>query len=161
MKRNNHGFTFLEVIVTTGVVAILGSVLFANIFGSQKKAQLTHVIEPLVADIKSQQTKAMTGEESGGTVSDGYGVRFESSRYILFSGLTYNVADTKNIIYELEPRVTIHQTSFPDAVVVFARGSGEIVGYQAGSDTVTVEQLDSHETKIIHLNRYGIITSIN
>ncbi len=160
VKRRTNGFVFIELIVMLGMVAVLGGLIVTNLFGSQRKAHLVGTIEPLIADIKSQQAKAMTREAVEGSIPAGYGVRFETTRYVLFHGATYNPADMSNQIFPLEDHVTCSEILVPDGVVVFRIGSGELASFVSGQDRVTLRTSDTNETKTIQFNRYGIITSI-
>ena len=103
----------------------------------------------------------MTGTIENGKVQNGYGLRFELTRYILFRGASYNASDTTNAVVPLDSRVTFSTISFPNGSIVFASKSGEIVGYASASSSLTVSQLDSGEVKTLQLNHYGIIASIN
>jgi hypothetical protein len=61
----------------------------------------------------------------------------------------------------LDTRERFLNISLPNGNVLFASRSGEFIGYASGSDTLTINHLDSGESKVIQLNRYGIITSVN
>jgi type II secretory pathway pseudopilin PulG len=156
-----RGFVLIELIVVFGMIAVLLGFFVINVFGSQRKATLTATIQTLIADVKTQQNKAMTQTTTGGLVPAGYGIRFETNRYILFRGLTYNSSDTANSIISLDPRVQISPISLPGESIVFEIKSGEVAGFDPGLRSVSVHQLDSGEVKVIQFNRYGIITSVN
>jgi type II secretory pathway pseudopilin PulG len=156
-----RGFVLIELIVVFGMIAVLLGFFVINVFGSQRKATLTATIQTLMADVKTQQNKAMTQTTTSGSVPSGYGIRFETSRYILFRGLTYNSADSTNSIIQLDPRVQISPISLPGESIVFETKSGELSGFSPSLQSISVNQLDSGEVKVIQFNRYGIITSVN
>jgi type II secretory pathway pseudopilin PulG len=158
--RKQRGFLLVELVVVFGMVAVLVGMTTLLISGAQRKATLTGTIETLVVDIRSQQTKAMSSVLAGETVPAGYGIRFETTRYILYSGVVYNSADTSNAVITLDPRVTFSAITLPDNSMAFAAKSGEIVGFSPMQNTVVLHHMDSGETKTIQMNRYGIITSI-
>lgn len=149
----------MELIIVFAVVAILASISVINIFGSKRKASLTGTIDPLLADIKSQQTKAMEGSIANGSAQAAFGVHFASNQYVLFNGATYNGSDSANAVVPLDSRVTFSTISLPSNTIVFASKSGEVVGYATNSSTLTVKQIDSGEIQTIKLNHYGVITS--
>jgi len=161
MKMKNRGFVLIEVIVVFGMMAVLIGLTTVNIFGIRRTASVTATIDTLVADTRSQQTKAMSAAVQNGVVPPGYGVRFDTTQYTLFKGLVYTPTDTSNAVVPLDPRVTFSTISLPNNSIVFASESGEIVGYATSSSSVSVRQSDSGQVKTIQFNPYGVITSIN
>jgi prepilin-type N-terminal cleavage/methylation domain-containing protein len=155
------GFVLIELIVVMGMLAVLTGMITVTTLGSQRRAGLTSTIDTLVADLRSQQTKAMTGVTSGGVIPAGYGVFFQSDRYSLFQGASYSASLTSNAPVVIDSRVEFNQIMLPNSSVIFASKSGEIIGYNAQLNTVKVTQIDSNFSKTIYFNRYGVITSIN
>jgi len=156
------GFALIELIVVIGMLAILLGFMTINIFGVQKRTVVTGTVDTLVADFRSQQTKAMTGVTSGGsTTPTSYGIWFASDRYILFQGTSYNPNATTNSVIILDPSVTFGSISLPNSSVIFATTSGEIVGYNAQLNSVTLSQTDVNMSRTIHVNQYGVITAVN
>lgn len=161
MRKKRTGFVLIELVVVLGMVALLIGIAANNIFGSRNKALLGGVVDTLTADIRSQQTKAMTGVTQGGVPTPAYGVRFEPTQYILFSGLTYNPADPTNSVIALDSGVTFSTISLPNSSIVFALKSGEFIGFATASSSLSIREENSGEVKTIQFNPYGIITSIN
>jgi len=159
MKQN--GFVLIELIVVIGMLAVLIGMITVSTLGSQRRAALTSTVDTLVADLRSQQTKAMTGVTSGSIIQAGYGVFFQSDRYILFQGASYSAAMTSNAPIVIDTRVKFSSIKLPNSSVVFASKSGEIVGFNSQLNSVTVTQSDSNFAKTLYLNRYGVITSVN
>jgi Tfp pilus assembly protein FimT len=156
-----RGFVLIELVVVIGMLALLIGFATTNLLGADRRASLTATIDTLIADLRSQQTKAMTGISVGGVTPLGYGIHFEQNRYTLFQGLTYNASDTLNSVISVDTRVQFSDIALPNASVVFLSKSGEMNGYNSELDNVTVHQLDSNQLETIRLNRYGVITSIN
>jgi type II secretory pathway pseudopilin PulG len=155
------GFVLIELVVVFGMLAVLIGMTTINISQSRKRASLSATIDTLVADMKSQQTKAMTGSTvAGGVLPVAYGIHFEESEYSLFHGSSYSASVTSNARVPLDTRVRFTSILFDNGNMIFASKSGELVGYVSGSSAVSVHQLDSGETKTIQLNQYGTITSI-
>ena len=156
-----RGFVLIELIIVFGMLAILIGMATINVFGSGRKASLTATVDTLVADLRSQQTKAMTGTTDSSGLPPAYGLHFDANRYVLFRGASYSASLSSNAAVPLDTRVRFTNIQFTNGNVVFASRSGEFIGYVSPSDTVTINQLDSGESKVVQLNRYGIITSIN
>jgi len=167
MKNNRclsfgrQGFTFIEVMVIMGMMAILVGFATINLIGAQRKASLTQTVDTLTADLRGQQTKAMTGQIKNGSVPAGYGIYFETNRYVLFSGSSYNAGDSSNASVPLTPPITVSAVTFPNSRILFATKSGELNGFISGSNTVTLKEGTSGQTKTIHLNQYGVVNLIN
>jgi hypothetical protein len=156
------GFVLIELIVVMGMLAALTGMITISTVGSQRRAQVTAAVDTLVADLRSQQTKAMTGVTSGGVIPAGYGIHFASDRYILFQGASYSASMSTNAPVVIDSRVGFSSILLPNGNVIFASKSGEIVGYNAQSSSVTLSELDNSTiSKTIHFNRYGVITTIN
>lgn len=161
MSGTDHrGFSLIETILVMAVMTTLIGIATISLLGSQRRATLIGVLDVLVADMRSQQTKAMTGATVNEVTPGGFGVYFESSRYVLFSGASYNPSDETNTLVVLPAPNTISRVGFPSNIVVFLPKSGEIAGYVSESDTITLQEGNSGQVKTIRLNRYGVVTRL-
>jgi type II secretory pathway pseudopilin PulG len=159
MKGTRLGFTIIEIIVVFGILATLLGIGYISVVNIQRRAPLSATASVLVGDLRGQQTKAMTGDTQTGATSDSYGIYFQSNAYILFKGLSYNPSDTTNAVTPLPTNITV-STVFPGSSIVFAKGSGDIVGFAQGSSWVTLTENLNGEHKTLTVNRYGAVTSI-
>lgn len=146
----------MEVILVMSVVAILLGLVTVNLFKFQNKTQLSSTVESFLADYKEQQIKAMVGDTSGTATPSAYGVHFETSSYTLFRG-SYG---TDNFVVSL-PGGTQFSTTFPGSQVIFATGSGQLTTYTSGQNTVTLIDITDGSQKVITINRYGVVSSVN
>ncbi|HSE61383.1 MAG TPA: prepilin-type N-terminal cleavage/methylation domain-containing protein [Candidatus Saccharimonadales bacterium] len=149
------GFTLVELLLVMGLVAVLAGITSVNLFSPQTKANINSLTDRLAADIKSQQIKAMSGDSMSASAAQEHGVYIQTGTYTLFKGTAYSGADTDNIPIASEGGVTL-STTFPSTQVVFDKGSGEVIGFTNGSNTITLS--GSGETKTITINRYGAVT---
>lgn len=161
MKQCSNGFTLVELMVVIGIMLIFLTLLTPNLFNFQQKASLDSTSLTLIADIRLAQAKAMSGDTEGRGTNDSYGMYFETGRYILFHGTSYNPGDADNYPISLGDQIEISSTTFPSSQVVFQKGSGEVDSYIDGSDSVTLRNTQTGEQKTIQLNRYGIVRSVN
>lgn len=155
------GFTIIELVVVLGVLAITLAVASLNLTGIQNKTYLTTTVSTVVADIKKQQIKAMTGATEGRSDHDAYGIYFEADRYTLFHGAAYSPSELSNSVVMLENNVHVSANTFPSDEIVFDAISGEVEGFTAGQDTITLTNINTNEAKTITINRYGVVTDIN
>lgn len=155
----SRGFTVIEIILTMSVFLILLGIVTLNLNTARTQATLETTFETLLADLRQQQLKAMVGDTEGRTTSDTYGIHFDTDSYTLFHG-TYTEAESSNFLLELPDSQQI-TSSFANDAVIFARGSGEIVNYDADADTITIEDTATRQQRTIELNKYGVVTGVN
>ena len=160
MSFHKKGFTIVEMTVVLGMIAVLISYSVINLTSVQHTVYVASTIDTLVSDLKQQQLKAMVGDTEGRGVNDYYGVNFETSQYDLFHGSSYTPS-LSNPVIPLTTSIQFTNVTFPQSRIVFNKGDGSIVGFTAGSNTVTVRNTVTNEQKTITINRYGVITQIN
>ncbi len=160
-KSTRSGFTFAELLVVMGTLAILFAFVSINIFAAQRKPALTAVVDQLITDLRQQQVKSMTGDASGESAMSNYGIYFGGQQYVLFRGSSYNASDPNNFSVDISPSMQFSSVLFPGSTILFTRGSGEVQGFAGGSDAVTIQNVTNNETKTITVNRYGTIASVN
>lgn len=156
MRRVAHGFTLVEILVVMGLMAILGTMAFTNLIRPQNQASLDSIVTTLLADLKSQQIKAISGDSLSAATAQAHGIYVQNSNYTLFKGSSYSGSDTDNFVVSVDTGLTL-STTFPTSQVVFTKGSGDVTGFTAGQNTITVTS-SSTGSKVITLNRYGAVT---
>lgn len=151
---HTRGFTLVELLVVMGLVGVLMTLTFVNLIQPQRSASLSGTVDVLVADLRSQQLKAMAGDTLGAATTQAHGIYVESNQYILFKGDTYSASDADNFIVQADG-VTFG-TNLPSAQVSFQKASGEPAGFNASANTITVTA--SGQSRTITINRYGVLT---
>lgn len=150
------GFTLVELLIVIGIISVLTSFAALNFLGGQRGASQAALTSSLIADVRAQQTKAMSGTLGvDGEVGD-YGVRFDQDSYTLFEGSTYLVGEPSNFTVQLDPNLQFSFVAFLNSEIVFERGSGEMAGYTLGANSVTITETGSGRTETLNFNRYGI-----
>ena len=157
MRKN--GFALVELIVIMGFMAILAGIVIVNIGRSQHQSNVIQVVDILIADLRSQQTKAMAGATVNGVVPDGYGIYFETDNYTMFAGASYNPSEPSNAQVAVPSPVFISATTLSGNTVVFSSRNGEINGFIPGLDSITIANSANGSTNTIQLNQYGVVTS--
>lgn len=148
MKKRN-GFTFPELLVVVGITLVLWSIATVSLIRTQTTNSMDVAAELLVADIKSQQTKAFAGD--GGSP---LGIYFEANKYTLFTGSVYNAADLSNFSVDIDSPVTISTTNIDSSSLIFAPGSGEVVSFISGAQVSLTDSV-SGESVTLDLNKFG------
>ncbi len=151
-----RGFTLIELLVVIGIFSTLIGISSISLMSAQRRSYLNAAVDVFTADLRSQQLRAMVGEEDGAGYAVDYGVHFETSSYTQFRG-SYG---TSNFVFDL-PGSTNVVTTFPSSQIVFVKGSGEIVGFSEGLNTITFQDTNDSSQKIVTINRYGVVTGVN
>lgn len=159
--KNSAGFTLIELLLVMGISMSLFGIVVINSFRFQNTNSKQSNMDTLVSDIRAQQLKAMLGSTEGRSESDSFGIYFYTDSYVLFHGDTFNDSDPDNFTVDLPEDLEIENTTFPGNEIVFNQTSGEISGFNPGSDTVTIDSLNIDVQSEILFNRYGVIIGIN
>lgn len=156
-SRSNSGFTLIELVIVIGIVTLLFGFMAISLVNNKQITSINSVRDTLISDMASQQTKAMNG--SGGAVGTSYGIYFLSNKYVLFKGDSYNPQDTSNFEVEMDSNIAFANVGFASSAVLFASGSGEVVGFQNGQNTVGIQDTNGNKTETITINKYGVVTN--
>lgn len=156
--QRQKGFTLLELLVVIGIIGILFTIATVNLVGSERSASVSATVDELIADMHTQQTKAMTGTNDTTGNPNSYGIRFSGSSYSLFQG-TSDPQDSTD--FAVTPTGITFTTNLPSNAIVFSERSGEFFNYVSGTTyTITVKNSNGSEQKVLTVNKYGIVTSI-
>lgn len=146
------GFTLPEVVIVIGIMLTMLGIGTLALVRAQNQNYLSSTLDSFIADLREQQIKAMVGETEGSGSAASYGIHFEGTSYTLFRG-SYG---TGNLVVTLPPTVQI-TTTFGNSRILFAQANGEV----GGTGTITFFNTANNEQKIVTVNRYGVITSVN
>jgi type II secretory pathway pseudopilin PulG len=161
MKRGiNRGFTMIDFLVSVAVFLGVLGLISINLLSGQKRTQLTAATDLIVADLRLQQFKAMAGDTEGRSSSDRYGLYFGNSSYTAFHGSSYNASDTSNFVTTLPNGVAVNTIAFAGRVVIFEKGSGEVVGFDGNNNTLNIGASGQASGVTIRVNRYGVVDDV-
>ncbi len=152
------GFTLIELILVMSIFVTLVAFATPTLLGSRTSADINTTMSTVIADVKSQQLKAMLGDTGAGTESNPYGVHFETTSYTLFHGVTYSPTEPTNAVIELPGSTQFGDVNLPGRTLVFAKGSGEISGFVPGADSFTLIDPNSNVAREVIFNLYGVVT---
>jgi prepilin-type N-terminal cleavage/methylation domain-containing protein len=156
--RGSKGFTLIELILVVGIIAILFSMATINLVRAQHVATVSATVDQLIADMRAQQTKAMTGGKDTNGNPNSYGIHVLSNGYTLFQG-TSDTGDPSD--FAVNPTGITFTSNLPSSWLVFSERSGEFSNYVNGTTyTITVKNTNGTEQKVLTINKYGIVTSI-
>ena len=156
----NYGFTLIEISIVLAITALLLSLAMISLTRVQINTYIDTSTQSLLSDIKLQQTNAMNGRLGQGGITTQYGIHFETNSYTLFEGNTYDEFDAANFTVMLQGTTEFSLVTFPSRQIVFEKGSGEIVGFVDGRNTIVVEDVRSGIQTQLSLNALGVFTTI-
>ncbi len=154
------GFTLVEILTVFGITLILISLSVVSLSNIRESASHDSALELLLSDIKLQQTKSMSGDTTGESTAEPFGIYFTNISYTLFRGSNYSASDPTNFTITLSSNLQFSSITFPSSQIIFEKGSGEINGFTALNNTVTLTNTVSNKNTVITLNKYGVFTSV-
>lgn len=83
------------------------------------------------------------------------GIHFETDRYIFFYGSIYNPEDPRNLETILPSNISIN-INLPAADLVFEALTGEIQGYDANYNTISISHSDGRSHSLT-VNKLGVV----
>lgn len=145
--------TIVELLVVMGIFSVLAGVVFVNLIAPLNRSYTASSLETLLADIKAQQVKSMTGSSQG----QSHGVYFGNNFYTTFTGSAYNSNDASNITTTLSSGVKVTDSTIPSSTLVFIATTGEIAGFSGTAYQFTLKNTNNNQAKVVTINRYGAL----
>lgn len=149
-----RGFTVIELIVTLGIITVLLTLASVNLLSSQRRTSVNTALDILHSDLHNQQMDAIA---KGGVAR---GIYFSADAYTLFTGSGYIPGDPANFTVSLSPGQQFSSVTFPSSAIVFLPKSGQISGFNPGSNSVTLTDSQVNQSYTLTLNAYGVVTAV-
>ncbi len=144
-KKNNHGFTLIEILLSVAAIMIIGSIAIPVYQSFQVRNDLDIAATTIA---QTQRRAQILAQASDGDIS--WGIRRQPGSVILFQGASYATRDvTKDEIFEIPASITMSGIS----ELVFAKFTGmpTITGTIGLTSTI-------NETRTVTINAKGTIT---
>jgi len=173
--RSKQGFTLIELIIVTAIMAILASLVVASHRTGQKQYNLSQAGQKLVSNLREAQNMAMSGVDIGIQYC-GYGIQINRTArptsYYFYadkaascqtSNNKYDGSDEIIETVELPDQVRFQSTS-PAPIDIFFKPPEPTtyINQNAGADvsgTITLEVAGASLTKTITVTTAGLIES--
>jgi prepilin-type N-terminal cleavage/methylation domain-containing protein len=150
MLNARTGFTLLEIIIVIALSAVLSTIGIASLRSFQRYAEIDAAANQIVAVLREARDRAVAD-----STSTGYGVHFESGRYVRFTGSVYSATSTVNIVYSLPPALELYSINLGgDSDVIFSPLNG--APDAAGSASIRVIE-DQSQSRVIQVFSTGAI----
>lgn len=154
-QKNGAGFTPIELLVTIGILAILGAIALPLSHYFEEDVALNNASQQIAETLRLAQSKTLASENASS-----YGVFFDASSnaYTLFKGASFSTRDTAaDEVHILAKSIEFSSVSFPAGEVVFAK----ITGFPSspGSVNLRVKQRPG-KTQSVFLGSSGEINTL-
>lgn len=159
-RSGSEGFTLIEILIVVAIIAVVTLVALASLSTLQRQVDITSSSQNIISVLHLARSKTLASEGA-----NSYGVHFETSQYVLFTGTSYSSSDTNNKVYSLSG-VQISQINLAGggSEVVFDRIQGTT---SENGNIVLVSTTNASQTAQIDINSSGqtsldtIITTAN
>ena len=146
------GVTLVEILVIVAIIGILFAIVGLPFLKFRQQQALQNTTNAVVSVINEARTKTLAAVNSSV-----YSVRIQSDRVILFSGASYNSADTTNQTTLFETPITgtwsLQPTPGTTDTITFVR----LTGTTTNSGTITLS-IPSGATRTVTISSLGTIT---
>lgn len=143
-----RAFTLIELLVSIGILIVIFGIVSINISPVPSNTLQNTNLDTLISDIRAQQTLSMTNDSD-------YGIHFETNSYTLFKGSSYVYGSASNFVVNLDSGIAFSNITFPNSVIVFSPGSGDVAGYVSGSDSFILASTVTNKSTTVKINKYG------
>lgn len=150
----------VELLLVMGILATLFGISTINLINLPAKTATETSVTVLISDIKSQQIKSMVGDTEGRGTPDNYGIKIEPDGYTLFHGQNFIATESSNFKIPNERNFS-YSSTFSNNIIVFASGSGEILNFIEGQNSITNTNDSTGQSKTLEINKFGVITDVN
>jgi len=151
MKRN--AFALVEMLTVMGIIAILFALTVPQLFRMRDRNNLQTATTTMISLFRQQQLNAMNSPKL-------YGIHLDQSGYTRFIGSEYSTSNETNTTVTLDYPIEILNITIPDATIIFASGSGDIVGYNAAQNSFMLGDTVNSEQHTIQFNALGVPVSL-
>lgn len=147
------GFSTLEVVISIAIAGVLVAIVTNSFQVAQIKKHQQGIVQSIVSSLEEQKANTQAGKEG-----KNFGVKFNNSDFILFTGTSYVPSSTENKIIAIDSQFQITETlSNEDNIIYFSK----LLGDTNENATITVSHIDNRiNSQHIIIERSGTISVI-
>jgi len=151
-NKNQIGVTFIEVLFVCAILGVLVAIAVPSFLYFYQYSDINNSTEKIIGILRESYNKTLASQNQSS-----YGVHFESQKYVLFKGTTYNSSSSDNQNYQLPTDVEIYDIGLVGggSEVVFDRLTGETEQY--GKVSLRLKSNPAKE-ETIYIKQSGKIT---
>ncbi len=146
------GFTLIEILITLAIFGIISTIGVNSYQQFQLKKQQDQIVFEIITTLEQQKTNSQTGKEG-----KNFGVQFNPSTFVLFSGSVFTNSEQNKII-KINEQFQISETiSNSDNIIYFSKVFGE----SNESVSITISHITNRiPQKEIKIEKSGAISVI-
>ncbi|OHA15029.1 MAG: hypothetical protein A3G52_02790 [Candidatus Taylorbacteria bacterium RIFCSPLOWO2_12_FULL_43_20] len=146
-RKENRGFTLVEVIIAISVIVILLSVILGSFYSFKKNQSVDKTSRNVFSLIEEARVLTLASREEAR-----YGVHFENDSAVLFKN-SYVLGNAGNKVVDVSAPAVISEINLAGGnSVIFDR----LIGSTANFGTVVIASVDGTENKIITIYKSGL-----
>lgn len=155
-KKNNSGFTLIEIIIVIAILGFLSTIAVFDFFAFKENSDLNNNVQEFVSVLKLAQNKAISAENNSQ-----YGVYIDTSdspnQYVLFKGPSYALRiASDDRTYSLQNTMEFYDTNLGGGYeIVFTKTTG--APEEFGSISIRVKA-SPNNNKTIYLTNSGTVS---
>jgi len=144
----------LEIIISLTIFLILAIIVVSSFSSFRNNQELTNAVQETINLLNLARSKTLSSEGSSQ-----YGVHFESSRIVLFKGVSFSESNPDNNVAVFSSLIEISAINLNGEGnnLVFQRLTGKTDNY--GTITLGIKS-DVSKTKIIDIKNTGIVNAL-
>ena len=147
------GFSLIEIIFSVAIIGILSAIAVNSFHTAQIRKEQQGIVQGIVADLEKQKTDTQTGK-----AGSQYGVKFNPSNYVLFTGTSYATTSASNRTVDIDSQFQIDET------IINAQNSiyfSKINGNANENATITVSHISNRvDPLLLTIQTSGAISVI-
>ncbi len=151
------GFTIIEVLLVMVIGGVLLAITLAALRTVRQHVDIDAATHQIIAALQLARNKTLASQDQSS-----YGVHFESNKYVLFKGTTYNASASDNEVHTLAARLEIYNIGLAGGSdVIFDRIYGTTSNAGAVSIRLTDEPTNTRTISILASGQVGPQGSVN
>jgi Tfp pilus assembly protein FimT len=155
----NKGISVLEIIIIVAIIVVISAIMIPSLSGFRNEQALKNTTIDVISLLNKARQNTLSSLNS-----TNYSVHFETTKAVLFTGMSYSPSSPTNEPIIFSPAVTIPASgginiSGGGSDISFERLTGNVINGTISSTIVIKLVSDPTRTKTITINKTGIIGS--
>jgi prepilin-type N-terminal cleavage/methylation domain-containing protein len=135
------GFSLIEIIFSIAIIGILSVMVVTSFHTAQARKEQQGIVQSIVADLEKQKSDTQAGK-----AGSQYGVKFNPSNYVLFTGTSYATTSPSNRAVNVDSEFQLSETiSNAQNIIYFSK----INGNANETATITVSHISNRVNPLL------------
>lgn len=129
------GFSIIEIIISIAIIGVLTGIVANSFQTAQLKKQQQGIVQSIVSYLEKQKSYTQSGKDG-----ENYGVKFNSSDFIMFTGDSFSENTESNTIVSIDPQFQISETISNNQNIIYF---SKLNGNANENATITISHLNN------------------